>query len=624
MRRVLLPALFCAAGLVASMGPMIFSGFRVTQTEPGDVRLNHYLVEWTYRWLLHPIQRSFWDPPAFFPARNVMAYSDLPLGGAPLYWLLRLVHIAPDTSFQLWLILLSVCNFTAAWLFLRRAFGVGAVAASLGALLFAFCLPRTHYAGHTQFWIHFYTVAAFYGVHQLFAGGRWAAAFLFGGIVGQLYSGWYLGWFLIWSLCLLAVAALALDRRRLLAALARQWLPLVVGAALAAAALAPLYVHYRATLATLGYRPWQQIEPGIPSAASWFLPSEWAWLPWDRWFTRAFGYSYSFVGPRRHFMGIGPVTTALCLFGLYRERRRLRVLLLAALLLYVSTTHFGDLYPYAALIEVVPGAGAISVVASVCLVMCVLLAAGLAFVCDRARWWGAAALSLACFVEQGGTTPAFDKLELREAEAAIRADIPADCRVLFYRPSLVEQQPSANYQMRAMFAALEAGVPTVNGYSGNHPPDYPFPDLAALKEIDDGVLAQRVGEWLRTQGAPPSELCVISQTVNNAACGTVEAPGEMLAGRSYPIRVTMNNTGSSAWTKERLYALGFDAPQDDLRWGLNRVRLPAAVAPGSTAFFDFQVQAPAAPGRYPFAWRMVKEFTEWFGCRTPERGIEVK
>jgi hypothetical protein len=44
-----------------------------------------------------------------------------------------------------------------------------------------------------------------------------------------------------------------------------------------------------------------------------------------------------------------------------------------------------------------------------------------------------------------------------------------------------------------MWAALEAGQPTVNGYSSNYPPDYPVPERAAKPE--------EIETWLRTRGA---------------------------------------------------------------------------------------------------------------------------
>ena len=55
--------------------------FRVDQI-PGnfdDARFNMYVVEHGYRWLIG-LDKSFWSAPFFYPAQNVITYSDNHLG----------------------------------------------------------------------------------------------------------------------------------------------------------------------------------------------------------------------------------------------------------------------------------------------------------------------------------------------------------------------------------------------------------------------------------------------------------------------------------------------------------------------------------------------------------------
>jgi FAD binding domain/Ig-like domain from next to BRCA1 gene/PASTA domain len=105
----------------------------------------------------------------------------------------------------------------------------------------------------------------------------------------------------------------------------------------------------------------------------------------------------------------------------------------------------------------------------------------------------------------------------------------------------------------------------------------------------------------------------VSQTVGTA----------MVAGGSQSVQVTMRNTGTTTWTAAGSYRLGSQSPQDNTVWGSGRQSLPADVAPGATATFQFTITAPAEPGSYQFQWRMLEELVEWFGDFTPRVGIGV-
>ena len=83
-RRFLPYLIFLAVGLWFAFYPTLLSGFRRMEIDTGDTRVVNYLLEYSYRWIqsllaLHPI--SLWDPPFFFPTRNVGAYSEVVLAG---------------------------------------------------------------------------------------------------------------------------------------------------------------------------------------------------------------------------------------------------------------------------------------------------------------------------------------------------------------------------------------------------------------------------------------------------------------------------------------------------------------------------------------------------------------
>jgi RHS repeat-associated protein len=110
--------------------------------------------------------------------------------------------------------------------------------------------------------------------------------------------------------------------------------------------------------------------------------------------------------------------------------------------------------------------------------------------------------------------------------------------------------------------------------------------------------------------------------VNNAAFVSQSVPAVMTPGQSYPITVTMQNTGNTPWTSANLYRLGAQNPQDNTTWGVARVELPSSVAPGASVTFSFNVTAPSTPATYNFQWRMVEDNVEWFGDFTPNVAVK--
>jgi hypothetical protein len=88
--------------------------------------------------------------------------------------------------------------------------------------------------------------------------------------------------------------------------------------------------------------------------------------------------------------------------------------------------------------------------------------------------------------------------------------------------------------------------------------------------------------------------------------------------------ITMRNTGTLTWSAESAYRLGSQNPQDNLRWGLNRVTLPHSVAPGETVTFVFYVTPPLRVGNYNFQWQMVQDGVGWFGQATPNEIVSVQ
>lgn len=100
-------------------------------------------------------------------------------------------------------------------------------------------------------------------------------------------------------------------------------------------------------------------------------------------------------------------------------------------------------------------------------------------------------------------------------------------------------------------------------------------------------------------------------------------PPALSAGYTYPVTITMTNTGSETWAAGSVYRLGSQNPQDNTVWGMGRVVVPTSVPTNASVTFAFEIKAPATAGTYNFQWRMVKDGVAWFGDTTPNVALVV-
>jgi hypothetical protein len=78
--------------------------------------------------------------------------------------------------------------------------------------------------------------------------------------------------------------------------------------------------------------------------------------------------------------------------------------------------------------------------------------------------------------------------------------VPRSCEVFFWRG--LPGDTALVVHLDAMFASMELGKPTVNGYSGHEPPEWHFlePREATLPRLE---------EWLDREGRPGTPICLL-------------------------------------------------------------------------------------------------------------------
>lgn len=521
---VLFAGIVLLLGLFSTYYPTLLSGFRLLQQDLGDPRLVNYILEHGFRWVSRwPTHESLWSPPFYYPAPEVGALHDTLLGMGPIYWPFRWLGAAPDTAYQGFMLAVSVLNFVAAYAFMRVGARTSATASAAGAFLFAFANPRTARVLHQQLVASYLPVLAVLCLVLAFRAETsprrraWIVAF-FACWVAQMWSGFYWAWYLVFGLCIALVWALPRsESRRVLRQVFRDApRTTLVATAAAGALVAPMLLAHLHAAARVGFHDFQgDVLPRTAHLASWLYMG----TPNLVYGLLQEGEPFrSLPIPVEQQLGLGLITTTAAVWGLWAERRRPLVGVLAQVgitLVVVSTVLPGGFTLWRWIYELVPGAPAIRSPARAALVNLLPLALGFALALGRlekaGRYRLAAFLLALCVIEQVRVQPSFDKLESRAQVASIRDGVPDECGAFYVINRVAPDAEAAfnpwKYHLDAMWAQLDVAIPTVNGYSGFQPRGWrPVYDNVVRTAGDQRRLEAALRRWL---GPEFERLCTV-------------------------------------------------------------------------------------------------------------------
>ena len=510
-------------GTLATFGPTLFSRFRLGPGIDGDGRLVLYLLEHSYLWVRRvPGHTRLWEAPFFFPERNVIAYSELMVGVAPPYWILRAVGAGPHVAFAGWLIIGCLTNYVIAYLLLRRLARTDAAASALGAFLFAFANPRIAQISHPQLVPQFLPLVTLLGlvcaVRAHAEGGtrgRVGGCLLLACLaeVVQLHGSYHHAWFVVFALATcLALVALSSTYRPFLVSFLRRHALAVVGCAILGLGLSlPLIHHYVAASRVVGLRSYSEMLTYAPQPGSWLFLGRENVL-----------YASLLGPPREPFtpaefekqLGVGLVTTILAAFGLWAERRRplFDILMAVAVLsVIVATMWLPPLSLWIPVFAVFPGARAIRAPGRIVLLLLVAVGFGAAVGVARlrARRWLAVLVFVVVIVEQLRRVPTYDVDEVGRRELGLAARVGPGCTA-FYAIRPDSTVSLYQWQLDAMGASLISGVPTVNGLSGHLPRSLvPLRGITADSPAARDTVSVIMGRWAAQHGQSPTGICLI-------------------------------------------------------------------------------------------------------------------
>jgi hypothetical protein len=501
-------------------------GLQFLPGDIGDSRLNNYFLEHVYQFVIGKAE-SLWHLPFFAPFPYVGGFSDNHFGTSVFYVLFRFLGEEPFNAFQLWFLLGYFLNFFTAYYVMRR-FGGSPLAATFGALVFAFALPTTAHAGHVQLHYRFpLPLALFFMIKFCMtqdAKQLWLALLW---MLWQFFCGVYMGFFTTLLMATVLISSffvratftnqsLAIllfdDYKALKVAIASNLKLSFVLLFLFVAGFFLLFYPYLMVKVLYGFeRGWPEIGSMMPRLQSYII-SDVSTI----WGGRS---SPLFDLPMRHEhqMFPGLIATLLGVAGgvLVLRSRKSEVgmtIIGGSLLVVVSTISiFGVTLWY--LFHWIPIASAIRAMVRIdqalLFPLAYLVMTSVNYLIDAGRLAGrflaVVLLCLTVYEFSEVNMPKSSKSSWEDRIDALDSRLPQQIGEQQYL--LVAKEPGDlwyAHELDVMWVAQRRGVDTMNGYSGNVPPGVSTDYGTGCKEIAQRVVA--INEFLQKYKAGSPEI----------------------------------------------------------------------------------------------------------------------
>lgn len=514
-----LAVLAWAIGAAVFFRGSLISGFAVVNGDPDDGKLIVYLHEHLFRWLKG--QASFGSPAFYFPQTDVLGYSEAFLLNMLPYAGFRLLGADPFLSMQLLGISLSALCFFCTYDILARRLGLRITIALAAALIVTF--PNNLFlkvsGAHIQFFAIYYlplialvALAALKTFPQLTVRSLALTVLAFALYALLFATSFYTAWLLAFCV-LIGLVHAAIGFRADPRVLARNRGAFIAYAGAAAVGFAvgiiPFMVIYLPVLAVHSARSFGEYISYAPHLYD-VINVSGSNVIWGDLVARILGAPRASAGER--VLAVTPVMTTLFIVWAYRRRKpedfagsEVRAVFVSActalaIWSWLLTVKIGTFSAFWIPFHVLPGGGAIRAGERIQLLCSGFVAVALAILIDAwsrggreagstRRHFVAAAILCVCMLEQlNGSRPGLDRAAALEALAVVPAP-PAACEVAF-----TANGGQRVLQPEAMWIALKAGLPTINGASGWRPPNWQLndPRLDYFETARDWITSSRL------------------------------------------------------------------------------------------------------------------------------------
>jgi len=466
--------------------------FRATPGDLADPRFNSYLLEHVWLWLMG-ISPNLWSPNFYYPFNNILGFSDNFFGSFFIYGFFRSLGFNRPLAFDAWFVVGSILNYIASyWAF--RLLKLSVVSSALGSFVFAASLPNLSVDNSVQLvyrfavplaWTFFYL--AYVNKRPLF----FALTALC--IAEQFYCSIYVGIFLIYLLVFTYIGLrfvkpnpLEIERQKY-SAFESIFSLLVIICAGIAVGLILLQYHDIAQQYGLS-RSAEEVISGLPKISSYFLSDR---SPLGAlWGLNLVDFSHR--QENQLFIGVG--TTVFVFYGIKELwnsslpkyfKQIGRIALIAMGLLILGTLQINGHSIYNLFLNL-PGITAIRAVGRIILVILfpisLLVAIGNEALDKKLISYknylkltivGIVILLItveSCLSNHDRTPITFWNARMQRLVDLMPNSMPQD-PILFVQPTYAEKFIFS--EIDGMLFAQDLNLPTLNGYSGSLPPNYP-------------------------------------------------------------------------------------------------------------------------------------------------------
>ncbi len=638
--------------------------FRAIPGDLVDARFNSVILEHLYQWVQGQTP-SLWSPTFFYPFEKVLAFSDNHFGSGWAYILFRFAGLQREYAFLGWFLFGNFLNFWVSY-YVFRKLGFSIVGAGAGAFVFCFSLAALPKETHAQLTYRFAVPLSFLATVNFLQTKRLtplSQIFFWLGI--QFFCSIYLGIFLIYLLFAAAIA-IALTQFHLLTSVWRndrkdespqKRICAVLVLLLSLSAIGWLLYHYHAVSMQYGIsRSLGEIRDMIPTPSSYLLADQSMLSGWVSKFAANI--------PMRHeqqmFFGLGISFLALCgliiawrarsntdnwiISSVFIQGRIASITMLVLILITISVSGF-SLYKW---FLYLPGVSSIRAVSRVVLVMLlplgILVAVCFDFVLSRMkalslRWLliglMIALLSAESICYEPYKTPISVWAGRQTHLKSLMAKNFSSQTILYVTNTLPERIYDLA-EVDAMQFAQDLRLPTLNGYSGNVPPDYTKPDpcvdfrvrlrsyldFKPDSSVSEEDLARRV-VVLSPEKCPNQPAIKTNKAIDESVARHIKLSLDpRISGKTLEAKVLITNHSldkfSTLSTKGpvrlswRFVALDHKGqPQNDSEWAA-RKDLYFTLEPGALQVETVLTELPVLSGSYIFEVSLVQDGVAWF------------